>query len=201
MLSRGSLFASWAAGYDDSALQASLYEPVHRSVMEQLRLHAPQAVSMLDIGCGTGRLVHAATQRFPLAVGLDPCLDMLQVGRSRGAPAGGIFVCGMAERLPFATGTFDVVTSTLSLRHWDDRTRGLEELARVLSKAGTLVIADAQPGSWPPPKRRLRRRQENGWSLRVMAVRCGLEIIDQRVAPSLFTVHVLTARHQRSWTG
>lgn len=196
MLSRGSAFASWASGYDDSVLQSVLFEPVHRSVMEQLQLYAPRATTMLDVGCGTGRLSRAAAWRYPFVVGLDPCLEMLEVGRSRNAAAGCVYVCAMAERLPFPTGTFDIVTSTLSLRHWEDPTRGLKELARVLSEAGTLVIADAQPGSRPTLKDRLRRRQVSGGQLRLMAVRCGLAVKDDRVAPSLFTVHVLTACRQ-----
>lgn len=149
---------------------------------------------MLDVGCGTGRLVQAAAQRYPLVVGLDPCLEMLEVARWRSAPPGSGLVCAMAERLPFGTGTFDVVTSTLSLRHWEDPTLGLGELTRVLSEAGTLVIADATPDPWPPPKRRLRRRHGNRGHLRQVAARCGLSVIDERVAPSLFEVHVLTCR-------
>lgn len=169
--------------------------------MEQLRLHAPRAPRVLDVGCGTGRLVQAAAQRYPLVVGLDPCLEMLDVAQSRSALSGVGLVCAMAERLPFGTGTFDVVTSTMSLRHWKDPRLGLEELARVLSKTGTLVIADAPPDPWPMFRRRLRKRRETGGQLRLIAVRSGLTVIDERVAPSLFAVQVLTACHQRSRAG
>ena len=72
MLSRGSPFASWASGYDDSALQSLLYEPVHNAVVEQLRRHAPTARRLLDVGCGTGRLLETTGQRYPIVVGLDP---------------------------------------------------------------------------------------------------------------------------------
>jgi ubiquinone/menaquinone biosynthesis C-methylase UbiE len=198
VLSRGSSFASWASGYDDSALQRVLFEPVHCSVLEQLRLHASGAASLLDVGCGTGRLLRLAAQFYPLAVGLDPCLDMIEAGRRRDPSASPLFVCGVAERLPFPTGTFDVVTSTLSLRHWQDPMSGLRELARVLSEAGTLVIADAQPSPWPAPRHRFRRRRGSGGPLELLAIRCGLEIVDQGVAPSLFAVQVLTARHLRA---
>lgn len=196
VLSRGSAFASWASGYDDSALQALLYEPVHRSVMEQLRLHAPRADKVLDVGCGTGRLVQAAARRYRLAVGLDPCMEMLEAARWGNASPGSGRVCARAERLPFRAGTFDVVTSTLSLRHWEDQTLGLGELARVLSETGTLVIADAQPDLWAPPRRRPRRRHGMGGQLRLMAGQCRLAVIDEQAAPSLFAVHVLTAQHQ-----
>jgi len=151
---------------------------------------------MLDVGCGTARLVHAAAQRYPFAIGLDPCLDMLEAGRRREASADRVLVCAMAEQLPFATGTFAVVTSTLSIRHWEDPIRGLEELARVLSETGTLVIADSAPNPWPPSKHRLRRRRRDGGPLGRMATRCGLAVIDERVAPRLFEVHVLVCRRR-----
>jgi ubiquinone/menaquinone biosynthesis C-methylase UbiE len=200
VLSRGSRFASWASGYDDSPLQSVLYEPVCRSVMEQLRLHAPRALRVLDVGCGTGRLLRAAAQRYPLVLGLDPCLEMLEVARSGGASPGRGVVCAMAERLPFPTGTFDVVTSTMSLRHWEDPILGFGELTRVLSGTGTLVVADSQPDPWIRPRRLPWSRRRTGQHLRQMATGHGLEVIDELVAPSLFTVHLLTARHQRSRT-
>jgi len=156
---------------------------------------------MLDVGCGTGRLLEAAAQCYPLVVGLDPCLEMLDVARARSTSPGTGLMCAMAERLPFGTGTFDVVTSTLSLRHWKDPTLGLEELARVLSKTGTMVIADAPPDPWPVFRRRLRKRRETGGRLRQIAVRGGLTVIDERIAPSLFAVQVLTACHQRPRAG
>jgi ubiquinone/menaquinone biosynthesis C-methylase UbiE len=197
VLSRGSPFASWASGYDDSALQSLLYEPVHGAVIEQLRRHAPSAGHLLDVGCGTGRLLETTAQQYPLVVGLDPCLEMLEAARWRTAPLERGLVCARAERLPFRTGAFDVVTSTLSLRHWHDPALGLRELARVLSGAGTLVIADAPPHPARRPGRRRWRRQTSAFGhLRRMAARCGLTVVDERVAPSLFTVDVITARHR-----
>jgi ubiquinone/menaquinone biosynthesis C-methylase UbiE len=197
VLSRGSPFASWASGYDDSALQSLLYEPVHRAVIEQLRRHAPTARRLLDVGCGTGRLLESAGQWYPLVVGLDPCLEMLEAAQWRSASLERGLVCARAERLPFRTGAFDVVASTLSLRHWHDPALGLRELARVLSETGTLVIADAPPHPAQTTRRRRWRRQTNAFGhLRRMAARCGLTVIDEHVAPSLFTVDVITARHR-----
>lgn len=206
-------FTSWAPWYDDSALQSLLFEPTHSSVLQQLQLHAPRAGRMLDVGCGTGRLLQAAAQRYSPLVGVDPCIQMLDAARARDASADSEhsprFVCAMAEGLPFAAGTFDVVASTLSLRHWDDPTQGLRELARVLSAAGTLVIADAEipvvrehprsGGSSPAPRRRWRVRRPVG-QLPLLVVRCGLEVVDDQEPPvrgPVPPVQVLTARHPR----
>ena len=200
----GSRFASWAAWYDDSVLQSLLFEPVHRSVIEQLRRHAPQPVRLLDVGCGTGRLLQAVAHSSSLAVGVDPCAEMLDAARRPGASTCPVFVCAVAERLPFATAAFDVVTSTLSLRFWDDPTRGLSELTRVLAETGTLVIADAEPDLSTPPKRRRGPFRGSHGQLRLLAVRCGLTVIDEQVAPThgpTCEVHVLTARHHDAGTG
>ena len=200
MSTGGSRFASWAAWYDDSVLQPLLFEPVHRSVIEQLRQHAPQPVRLLDVGSGTGRLLQAVAHSSSLAVGVDPCAEMLDAARWRqaGASTCPVFVCAVAERLPFATAAFDAVTSTLSLRHWEDPTQGLSELVRILSETGTLVIADAEPDLGTPPKRRGPFRGSHG-QLRLLAVRCGLTVIDEQVAPThgpTGEVRVLTARHE-----
>ncbi len=50
-------------------------------------------------------------------------------------------VLGSTERLPFATGTFDVVFTRSSLHHLKDINRGLAEMARVLKPGGQLVVA------------------------------------------------------------
>jgi ubiquinone/menaquinone biosynthesis C-methylase UbiE len=158
---------------------------------------------MLDVGCGTGRLLQSAAQRYSLLVGVDPCLEMLEAAQARAAPADSghppRFVGAMAERLPFADGTFEVVTSTLSLRHWDDPTNGLRELVRVLSPEGTLVIADAEVDSIPMPRRRWPVRRPLG-PLQLLVARCGLEVVDGQealVRGPVPGVRVLTARHRR----
>jgi ubiquinone/menaquinone biosynthesis C-methylase UbiE len=198
----GSSFKSWAPWFDDSALQPLLFEPTHQSVLHQLRLHAPGGGRMLDVGCGTGRLLQSAVQRYSLLVGVDPCVEMLESARARAASDVGHqprFVGGRAEGLPFADETFEVVTSTLSLRHWDDPTRGMRELVRVLSPTGTLVIADAELESRPVLRRRWRIRRPVG-QLRLLVARSGLEVVgvqEPLVRGPVPRVQVLTARHRR----
>ena len=203
LLRERSPFHSWAPWFDDSVLQSLLFVPTHRSVLQQLQLHGPHAGRMLDVGCGTGRLLQFAAQQYSPLVGVDPCIEMLEAAQDRAASADSgqspSFVCAMAEGLPFADGTFEVVTSTLSLRHWDDPARGLRELVRVLSAAGTLVIADAAVDSGPVPRRRRLVRRPVG-QLELLVVRCGLEVVDGReplVRGPVPGVQVLTARHRR----
>lgn len=91
---------------------------------------------ILEIGCGRGHLQHLA----PGYVGLDISLE---AGRFLAAP----FVCGVAEALPFADGSFDLVMSFTLLEHLWDPELALKEMARVLKKGGTLVVG----GGWRVP--------------------------------------------------
>jgi len=189
-------FESWASTYELSVLQSLLFEPVHRTVLALVREHAPRGARALDVGCGTGRLVNAAQQSIPIAVGVDVSARMLATARC--LRHGPLFVRATAEDLPFASGTFDVVTATLSLRHWWDADRGVRELARVLSPDGVLVVADAD---LEEEATRLRRRwtfgPTHGRQLVQLLSRWGMDIIDYRSAPvhgPVPSIHVLAAR-------
>lgn len=51
-----------------------------------------------------------------------------------------IFVCSDAQRLPFASGTFDRVSSICSLEHFIDDGQALREMARVLKPGGIAAL-------------------------------------------------------------
>ncbi|MFI0357001.1 class I SAM-dependent methyltransferase [Actinomadura sp. 9N407] len=143
---RPASFARWACGYDTSQLQRVLYEPVHHQVLGHARRHMPCPTQILDVGCGTGRLTSACARYYPdvPTIGIDPCTEMLTRAASdrQGAPAA-VWLRSRAEALPFRDGVFDLVVSTLSLRHWRDPPQGLIEIGRVTAPGGTIVIADA----------------------------------------------------------
>ena len=48
----------------------------------------------------------------------------------------------VAERLPFANDSFDLVISTTTFDRWADQQRGLGECAHVLQVGGPLVLTD-----------------------------------------------------------
>jgi ubiquinone/menaquinone biosynthesis C-methylase UbiE len=92
--------------------------------------------SVLDVGCGGGRLAVAiahGTQRT--VVGLDP--SMAQVRRfTRRGTAACPAVRGQAETLPFRTASFDSVYSSCVFKHWLLPANGLSECARVTRPGG-----------------------------------------------------------------
>jgi SAM-dependent methyltransferase len=71
-------------------------------------------------------------------VGVDGSVAMLRRGRRR---VGVRYAAAVAERLPFADGSFDLVAACGAI-DWVDRERFLPEAARVLRPGGALVPLD-----------------------------------------------------------
>jgi ubiquinone/menaquinone biosynthesis C-methylase UbiE len=80
---------------------------------------------------------------------------MLEQARRSARSAACEFVVGAAERLEFAEGSFDIVTSSLMLHHLPPelRAQALGEMHRVLRPGGQLLI-----GEFRPPSTRFGRR-------------------------------------------
>lgn len=95
----------------------------------------------LDVGCGEGRFCRMMREAGVAAVtGIDPTLPLLAAARA--ADPEGDYREGMAEALPFADGTFDLVVSYLTLIDIPDVRAAIPEMARVLAPGGMLLIAN-----------------------------------------------------------
>lgn len=140
-------FDEWASTYDAHWMQRLLFAPVQRTVLELAGAQgAPTAI--LDVGCGTGRLLRSAQERFPHArlEGVDAAPGMVrQATLAAGAASKLHFQEATAEALPFPEATFDVVTSTLTFHHWSDQAKGIAEVHRVLRPEGRWILADFVP--------------------------------------------------------
>jgi ubiquinone/menaquinone biosynthesis C-methylase UbiE len=195
-------FNAWAGDYEHSQLQPTLYVPVHQTALRLARTQVPTPRRILDVGCGTARLLRQARQQYPQAelVGLDPAWQMLAAGNA-GAPADLAvrYVRAAAEHLPFTQDTFDLVFATLSLRHWADPAAGIAQITRVLTPAGVLVIAEV----FPDRRRRglavpalWRRRQVIPAQLATVLAACHLTVTAQDRVPwfALPDVQLIAAR-------
>lgn len=85
--------------------------------------------SVLDIACGAGQWLLAASHRGAAITGID--LSERAAAASQSALPEGRFCAGSAESLPFADNSFDVVTCLGSLEHFLDPERALREMVRV----------------------------------------------------------------------
>jgi SAM-dependent methyltransferase len=140
-----SRFDRRASTYEDSTLQQFLFGPVHQTALQLALQLLPQARRVLDVGCGTGRLLRHARQCYPTAelVGVDLAGRMVAAASAVTSSKLAVrYVHARAERMPFSDGVFDLVFATLSLRHWTNPPAGIAEVARVLTPNGVVVLAD-----------------------------------------------------------
>jgi ubiquinone/menaquinone biosynthesis C-methylase UbiE len=125
-------------------MQRLYFGPVHSKMLNLLapeELKAPPRC-IVDVGCGTGRLLRAASVRWPEAqlFGVDPAERMVSEASRHNPNA--TFKVASAESLPFSDGIADLVLSSLSFHHWADQTKGVQEVARVLRPGGFFCLAD-----------------------------------------------------------
>jgi ubiquinone/menaquinone biosynthesis C-methylase UbiE len=137
-------FNRWASDYDQHWMQRVIFEPVQRTVLKLAAEQVPNPGAILDVGCGTGRLLGLAQSQFPGAklAGVDAAIEMVRQAQASN-PAGTIrFQQAMAEELPFTDASFDLVFSTMTFHHWADQSRGIAEIARVLTPGGRWLLAE-----------------------------------------------------------
>ena len=132
-------YARLAPEYD--AKWSFYVEATTRETLARLSLRSTDR--LLDVGCGTGALLHRLSRSHPagLLSGVDPVPEMLAVARRR-LPAEVELREGWAERLPFANERFDVVLSCNMFHYVRQPAAALREMSRVLSPGGRLVITD-----------------------------------------------------------
>ncbi|MFO5494278.1 MAG: class I SAM-dependent methyltransferase [Cuspidothrix sp.] len=136
------LFDRWANSYDWT-FPSFIYQAIHKRLLSQVEL-SPNA-NVLDLGCGTGRLLDRLATQFPeiRATGLDLSSQMLRVARQNNHHRPRlIYIEGNAENLPFAEGQFDAVFNTISFLHYPQPEQVLKEVARVLSPGGRFYLVD-----------------------------------------------------------
>lgn len=100
--------------------------------------------ALIDIGCGTGGLVEAASEVAGFVVGVDIAARWLVIAQQRLAEAGVsnvVLVCACAEYLPFLPGTYTVAIANDVLEHSQDQRRFLAETRRVLQDDGWLLLS------------------------------------------------------------
>ena len=127
----------------------SLFGPIAADIAANVAAGA----AVLEVGCGSGPL----SVRLAGDHGLDVTafdIDPEEIVRARaragraaeaGRPTPTFLVADVAS-LPFDDASFDVVVSTYSMHHWDDKAAGLEEIARVLRPRGRALIWDLRRG-------------------------------------------------------
>jgi tRNA (cmo5U34)-methyltransferase len=133
--------------------------PRYDELLERLVFYLPPLGAgrrrVLELGCGTGNysllLAEHGRRRWPdLKLTLvDAASQMLEGTRARLAEVGrrdDAFVCARFEELDFEPGSFDLVTSCISVHHVADKRALFTRLARLLAPGGELLIGDQMRG-------------------------------------------------------
>jgi ubiquinone/menaquinone biosynthesis C-methylase UbiE len=111
---------------------------------ERLELSPSQCVLEVGFGGGylLGRIASVVSDGFVAGVDGSPALAAAAQRRFRAPIASGRVEvhCGRAEALPLGDGRFTRACSVNSIFYWDDTSRVLSELHRVLQPGGLLVL-------------------------------------------------------------
>lgn len=100
------------------------------------RLPLPVPATILDAGCGSGRMLQEL-EDYGDVHGADVSAEAAAMARSRGH---GEIVHGPLEQLPWDDGRFDLITCLDVLEHLPDEQAALRELARVCRPGGWMVL-------------------------------------------------------------
>lgn len=142
------MFDNIAPTYDrlNHTLSAGIDRMWRRRTVRIVSQCRPQRV--LDLASGTGDLAIALAKAMPqcAVTGADISEGMLSLAREKARQAGLEgridFVCGDAERMEFADGTFDAVTVAFGVRNFGDIPAGLREMLRVLRSGGVAAVLE-----------------------------------------------------------
>ena len=101
--------------------------------------------TVLDLGCGIGRLTIPISYRTGRVYGVDESHAMLRRAVSRSAKSSARFIAASACHLPFADGFFERVLCVCVLQHIlpdAEYHQAMEELARVAAPGATALLID-----------------------------------------------------------
>lgn len=135
----------WGAGAEE---WAELQEPTGAPLYEETfdAIGVASGSRLLDVGCGAGLSLQLAAKRGAVVVGFDASAGMLAVAR-RALPEADLRE-GDLESLPYADGSFDVVTAFNSVQYATDPVAALAEIKRVAAPGAPVAVA-----TWGEPER------------------------------------------------
>jgi ubiquinone/menaquinone biosynthesis C-methylase UbiE len=126
-------------------LFTGMADVMRRQAVAELASSSSQRV--LDVGCGTGRLLEQLSAAQPAARlhGIDLSQAYIRHARRRLLSQNVELCVGNGEQLPYPDAFFDGVVSVFMFHELPARVRRrvFRELARVLCPGGTLVLLDA----------------------------------------------------------
>ncbi len=106
-----------------------------------------QGSTVIDVGCGDGWLVRSLTRKGAHVTGIEVSPKHLAHAQSLPPAGDEHYMQGVAEDLPIASQSADIVIFFNSLHHVDEKglLKALREAARVLKPGGILFVSEPLP--------------------------------------------------------
>jgi SAM-dependent methyltransferase len=167
--------------------------------LDVLLRQLPKGGLVLDAGCGPGSMLHYYAG-YGDVVGLDSYAPALDMARNHFP---GSLVQGQIVSLPFATGSFSLVSACEVLYHRSipDVRQAVAELSRVLKPGGLLLVIDSANSACCSAHDRAAhgaRRFTRGELTAVMEA-SGLRVVHATYAFSLLLPVVWLVRRIKGW--
>lgn len=137
-----------AASYDRSRYENKSglrMDRFHKLVLDKiLAAECSQKDNVLELGCGTGRLLPFMAKRAESLTGIDVSSGMLDVARRRNKDCGlnnVRLIPGNAADMPFPDNHFDMVYSVLVINLIKDYKRVFCEVRRIIKNGGVFLLS------------------------------------------------------------
>ena len=152
-----------------------------------------------DLGCGTGNVLHAMLEKAETVIGVDGSPRMLELARRRlSDEAERVSLrIGDLSHLPLRDGEADFASLNMVLHHVPEPLAVLDEIRRILSPGGTLLLADFNKHE----NESMRNEYGDHWlgfeaeHLGGLISRAGFTIQSMKTAPvrQSLSLHIITA--------
>jgi len=136
----------YASSYDESLLHLNSFE---KGSLEKL-LGNLKGKRVLDIGCGTGRIIQMLKEKGAEIVALDISEEMINVVRRKFPDVE--CVVGDSDKMPFEDESFDLVLGLFWIVHLGDLRVSFDEVYRVLKKGGRFILSNVNQKKAPKLK-------------------------------------------------
>ncbi|MEM2351602.1 MAG: class I SAM-dependent methyltransferase [Thermoproteota archaeon] len=132
----------------DRDIYAMISSPDSQEILKILRKYVRKGVSVLEAGCGYGRMCVYFSQYYRASVvGIDIVKEPLKVLNRYLKTSSNLqvfAVAGDVTKLPFREGVFDVITSFGVIEHFrkdSEVIEAIKEASRVLKSGGFLILS------------------------------------------------------------
>jgi trans-aconitate methyltransferase len=134
-----------AEKYDHLWVQKYSLAPTRDHVMRRLEGMKPE--SLIDIGCGTGQLLHQISQLYPgiELTGIDKSQEMIRKCREKNITAN--FMCGDIGEMEADTDKFDLAICCHSFPYYKEKAKISNKVHEMLNENGMAVFVQASQNS------------------------------------------------------